>query len=93
MPQMGIQPENRVKKTWGKPVFPVTGPSSIVGKAFYTFFFVHRDQWIIQNYAASAALTHQDQAFSLHTWSYTQVLGDLHHLPAKGPINILQPFF
>ena len=30
MVQMGIQTENRVKKTWGKPVFPVTGPSSIV---------------------------------------------------------------
>ena len=71
---------------------PVTGPSSIVRKGLIYFLVVHRDQWIIQNYAASAALTHQDQAFSLHTWSYTQVLGDLHHLLAKRPINILRPF-
>ena len=33
-------------------------------------------------------------AFSvfLHTCLYTQVLGDLHHLLARRPINILQPF-
>ena len=28
----------------------------------------------------------------LHTQLYTQVLGDLHHLLARRPINILRPF-
>ena len=36
--------------------------------------------------------SYRDQAFSLHTWLYTQVLGDLHHLLARGPVNILRPF-
>ena len=46
---MGIQPEKEREgegerererekdSTWGKPVFPVTDPSFIVQKAFYTF--------------------------------------------------------
>ena len=66
MPQMGIQPENRVRKDSGE-TSPVTGPSSIVRKGLIYFLVVHRDQWIIQNYPASAALTYRDQAFSLHT--------------------------
>ena len=70
MPQMGIQPENRVRKDSGE-TSPVTGPSSIVRKGLIYFLVVHRDQWIIQNYAASAALTYRDQAFSLLTWLYT----------------------
>ena len=47
---MGIEPEKESEgegEREREPVFPVTGPSSIVVKAFYTFFFVHRDQWII----------------------------------------------
>ena len=33
------------------------GPSFIVQKKLFILLVVHRDQWIIQNYAASAALT------------------------------------
>ena len=63
---MGIQPENRVRKEdTGEPVFPVTGPSSIVWKGLLYLFFVHRDQWVIQNYAASAALTLIETRLSL----------------------------
>ena len=36
-PQMGIQPENRIRKDMGGPVFPVTGPSSIVWKGLLYF--------------------------------------------------------
>ena len=36
--------------------------------------------------------SYRDQAFSLPTYLSTQVLGDLHHLLARRPINILQPF-
>ena len=35
--------------------------------------------------------SYRDQAFSLHTYLHTQVLGDLHHLLAR-PISILWPF-
>ena len=64
MPQMGIQPENRVRKDSGE-TSPVTGPSSIVRKGLIYFLVVHRDQWIIQNYAASAALTLIETRLSL----------------------------
>ena len=53
-------------------------------KTFYAFLIVHRDQWVIQNYAALAAQTLiKTRLFSLHTWLYTQVLGNLHHPLAK----------
>ena len=32
---------------------------------------------------------YRDQAFFLHAYLYTQVLGDLHHLLARRPANIL----
>ena len=35
---------------------------------------------------------YRDEAFSLHTYLYTQVLGDLHHLLARRPISILWSF-
>ena len=35
---------------------------------------------------------YRDQAFFLHTYLYTQVLGDLHHLLARRPVNLLQFF-
>ena len=46
----------------------------------------------IKLFSISSPDSYRDQAFSLHTWLYTQVLGDLHHLLARGTINILQPF-
>ena len=47
----------------------------------------------MQSHAGSAVLgPYQDQAFLLHTYLYTQVLGDLHHLLARKPISILWPF-
>ena len=42
--------------------------------------------------SVSSPDSYRDQAFSLHTWLYTQVLGDLHHLLARRPISILWPF-
>ena len=36
--------------------------------------------------------SYRDQAFSLHTQLYTQVLGDLHHLLTRRSISILWPF-
>ena len=58
----------------------------------YILLILHRDQWIIQNYAASAALTLMEARLSLCIPSCIHVLGDLHHLPARRPISILQPF-
>ena len=57
MPWMGIQPENRVRKEDTGETSPVTGPPCCSEGLLY-FLIVHRHQWVIQNYAASAALTH-----------------------------------
>ena len=76
---MGIQPEIR-EETRGKPVQRLA-LSSVVQKAFYTFDKTWRST---QSYAALAAQTLiKTRLFSLHTWVYTQVLGNLHNLPAK----------
>ena len=94
MPQMGIQPENRVKRRHrGNQSFQWLAWPLLSRKVFYTFLIIHRDQWVIQNYAALAAQTFiKTRLFSLHNKLSTQVLGDLHHLLVKGPINILWPF-
>ena len=41
----------------GELVFPGLAWPLLSRKAFYTFLIVHRDQWVIQNYAALAAQT------------------------------------
>ena len=102
-PQMGIQPEKereakgerereREILNTGETSLSRDQPILYCSEKLLILLVVYRDQWIIQNYAASAALTHRDQAFSLCAQLYTQVLGDLHHLLARGPINILRPF-
>ena len=67
MPQMGIQPEKKRRRK------DHTGETSLssdwlilycLGKPFI-LLVVHRDQWIIQNYAASAALTLIETRLSL----------------------------
>ena len=69
MPQMGIQPEIRVKtRHGGNQSFQWPARPLLSRKAFYTFLIVHRDQWVIQNYAALAAQTLiKTRLFSLHT--------------------------
>ena len=47
----------------GELVFPGLAWPLLSRKAFYTFLIVHRDQWVIQNYAVLAAQTHQNQVF------------------------------
>ena len=62
------------------------------GKLFI-LLVVHRDQWIIQNYAVSAALTLIKTRLSFcKSFRIQRVSGDLHYLLARRPINILQPF-
>ena len=96
--QMGIQPEKEKKKRRHggsqiskKPIREAGLRNwSILycpGKLFI-LLVVHRNQWIIQSYAASTALTLIETRLSL----CIPVLGNLHHLPAIRPINILQPF-
>ena len=64
MPQMGIQPEIRVKRRHG-------GNQSSDWLSFYcpsrpfTLLIIHRDQWVIQNYVALAA-----QTLSVHLFVY-----------------------
>ena len=65
---MGIQPENRVRKEdTGETSLSNDLPILYCLERPYILLILHRDQWIIQNYAVSAALTYRDQAFSLHT--------------------------
>ena len=52
------------------------------------FLIVHRDQWVIQNYAVSAALTLIETRLSL----CIPVLGDLYHLPPESQLTFYSPF-
>ena len=61
-------------------------------KAFYTFGCTEKSMDNTKLCSVSSPDSYRDQAFSLYTWLYTQVLGDLHHLLARRPINILRPF-
>ena len=62
------------------------------GKLFM-LLVVHRDQWIIQSYAVSAALILIKTRLSFcKSFHIQRILGDLHYLLARRPINILQPF-
>ena len=77
MPQMGIQPEKeregegereRERFDTGETSLSSDWPIFYCLERLLIPLVVHRDQWIIQNYAVSAALTlYRDQAFSLHT--------------------------
>ena len=52
----------------GEPVFPGLARPLLSSKGFYTFLIVHRDQWVVQNYAALAAQALiKTRLFSLHT--------------------------
>ena len=64
MPQMGIQPENRVKRRHGGNQSS-DWPHLYCPERPYILLILHRDQWIIQNYAASAALTLIETRLSL----------------------------
>ena len=83
MPQMGLQPEIRVKRRhrgnqssdWPRP---------LLFRRPFILLIKHGDQWVTQSYAALAAQTLiKTRLVSLHTQLYTQVLGDLHHLLVK----------
>ena len=56
----------------------------------FILLVVHRDQWIIQNYAASAALTLIETRLSFcKSFRIQRVSGNLHYFLAKRPVNIL----
>ena len=92
MLQMGIRPEKKrtrkdhtgetsLSRNWSVLYFP--------GKLFI-LLVVHRDQWIIQSYAGSAALTLIKTRLSFcESFCIQRVSGDLHYLLAKKPVNIL----
>ena len=80
MPQMGIQPEIRVKRRHGE-------NQSTNWLSFYCpsrpfiLLIIHRDQWVIQNYVVLAA-----QTFCI-SFCIQKVSGDLHYLLAKRLVN------
>ena len=91
---MGIQPENRVRKEdTGETSLFSDWPILYYPERPYILLILHRDQWIIQNYAVSTALTLIETRLSLCIPSCIhKSLGDLYHLLARRPINILPPF-
>ena len=90
---MRIQPENRVRKEdTGETSVSNDWPIHYCLERPFILLIVHRDQRIIQNYAASAALTLIETRLSLCIPNVYTNLGDLHHLLARRPVNILRPF-
>ena len=67
-------------------------PPLLSRKALYTFGCTQRSMDNTKSCSVSSPDSYWDEAFSLHTQLYTQVLGDLHCLLARRPINILWPF-
>ena len=78
MPQMGIQPEKeregegerereRERFDTGEPSLSSDWPPLYCLEKPFMLLVVHRDQWTIQNYAASAALTLIETRLSLCT--------------------------
>ena len=76
MPQMGIQPEKeregegerereRERLDMGETCLSSDWPILYCPERPYVLLILHRDQWIIQNYAASAALTLIETRLSL----------------------------
>ena len=82
----------RESQHWGNQSSQWLAPPLLFRKAFYTFGCTQRSTDNTKLCSNSSSDSYWDQAFSLHTQLYTQVLGDLHHLLARRPINILWPF-
>ena len=74
--------------------FPRNWPISLFSRKAFILLVVHRDQWIIQSHAGSAALTLIETRLSFCiSFCIQKVSGDLHYLLAKRPVNILWLFF
>ena len=71
MPQMGIQPEKEREgegereRDTGETSLSSDWPILYYLEKLFILLVVHRDQWIIQSYAASAALTLIETRLSL----------------------------
>ena len=71
MPQMGIQPEKEREgegereRDTGETSLSSDWPTLYCPERPFILLIVHRDQWVIQNYAVSAALTLIETRLSL----------------------------
>ena len=79
------------KKTWGKAVFPGTGlflyfPGPLL--YFELYIEINGKYKVTQGQLSWALLKPR----FLHSFQYTKFSGDLHHLLANRPANILWPF-
>ena len=79
------------KKTWGKAVFPGTGlflyfPGPLL---YFELYIEINGKYKVTKGQLSWALL---KPRFLHSFQYTKFSGDLHHLLAKRPANILWPF-
>ena len=90
MPQMEIQPEGERKNDMGRPSFGEQKGALYFPKQFYTLSCAQRIMGEGQSHARTAVLDpNRSQAFKL---IICKSLGDLHHLLAKMPVNILRSF-
>ena len=89
--QMGIQPEKGEEEKTETSLSRKLVCLFIFQESFYTLSCTQRSMDNTKSYRVSSTDPYRDQAFSLHTQLYTQVLGDLHHLLARRPISILWP--
>ena len=85
--------KERERKNWyGGTRLSWNWPISLFFREAFILWVIPRDKCKKQSCRVSSSDSYWDQAFSLHTYLYTQVLGDLHHLLARRPISILWPF-
>ena len=91
---MRIQPEKkRRRKDTRESSLSRNWSVSLFSRFAFILWVIHRDKWKIQSHVGSAVLTlNWNHAVFLHSFRYTKFSGDLHHLLAKRPANILWPF-
>ena len=87
---MEIQPEGERKNDMGRPNFSEQGPKLYFqkGLSYHKLHIEDNRGWEIMQSQQSLILI-KNQGFFPENFSYTNGLGDLHHLLARRPINIL----
>ena len=80
--------ENERKNDTGRPSLNEQGPQLDFQKELLYLKLYIENNGRCRAMQGQQSRPSRDQAFFLHTYLYTQVLGDLHHL-ARKPVNIL----
>ena len=88
-----IEEKRRKRKqermTWGNQASVSKAHSFIFSRAFYTLSCTQRIIGGVKSCKVSSFDPYRNQGFFFANLSYTNGLGDLHHLLARRPVNIL----